>query len=129
MPTASQWRVLIADDVRDVAESLALWLEMQGARTWLASDGQAALELATKHRPSIALLDLEMPKLTGFELAARLREQPWGRDLVLIAISGWGRPADIEAALAAGFDAHLLKPYDPERLSALIEQLLTRPAR
>ena len=115
---------MIADDVRDVAESLALWLEMQGARTWLASDGEAAFELAAQHRPAIALLDLEMPKLSGFELATRLRALPWGREMVLIAISGWGRPGDIEAAIAAGFDAHLLKPYDPERLSALIEKLL-----
>jgi PAS domain S-box-containing protein len=112
--------VLIADDNRDSAESLGLLLELSGHEIHLAHDGLQALIVAADKRPQVALLDIGMPGMDGYEVAAKLRREPWGADMVLIAITGWGQDDAKRAAKAAGFDHHLTKPMD----SAVLESIL-----
>jgi PAS domain S-box-containing protein len=114
-------RVLVVDDNRDAADSLALMLTLSGHDTRAAHGGYAALELAAQFLPDIVLLDIGMPQLNGYEVAERMRLEPWGRRIVLVALTGWGQEEDKRRALAAGFDHHLTKPVDPQRLAALLE--------
>ena len=109
-------RVLIADDNRDAADSLALLLELSGHEVRVAHLGQTALSLAQTFRPDVALLDIGMPDLSGYEVARALRQEPWATDLQLIALTGWGQDDDRRRALEAGFDHHLTKPVDPDQL-------------
>jgi signal transduction histidine kinase/ActR/RegA family two-component response regulator len=119
----SALRILVADDNRDAAESLAALLGIDGHELRVVFDGEAALAAALDWRPHVALLDIGMPGLTGLEVAARLREQGARADCTLVAISGWGQAQDKSRALAAGFDHHFTKPVDPARLSALLAGL------
>ena len=114
--------VLIADDNRDSADSMAVLLAALGYRTTVAYDGDEALQAAATLRPRTAILDLGMPRLSGEEVARRLRGEEWGRGMVLIALSGWGRDDDRRRTAAAGFDHHLVKPLDLNVLSALLAQ-------
>jgi CheY-like chemotaxis protein len=82
----------------------------------MAYDGQNALELAEVFRPHMVLLDLGMPKMNGYDACRRIREQPWGAQMTLIAVTGWGQEDDRRKSTAAGFDGHLVKPVDPESL-------------
>ncbi len=111
-------RVLIADDLADSADSLALMLELLGHVVHTAYDGQQALEAAAKLRPQVAVLDLGMPRMNGYEVCRRIRASDWGRDMRLIALSGWGTEEDRRRSLAQGFDVHLVKPVD---MAALLE--------
>ena len=113
-------RVLVADDSRDIAESLELLLTMDGFDVVLALDGEQAFEQARVLRPDVVLLDLGMPKLNGYQVAQRIRDQPWGAQMTLIAQTGWGHASDRQRAREAGFDHHLVKPVDPLALSALL---------
>lgn len=119
-------RVLIADDLPDAARSLAVLFELYGAEVRFTLDGEEAVRVAESFRPEIALLDISMPGMSGYEAARAIRRAPWGKAMVLIALTGWGRPTDLEAARAAGFDGHLLKPVDPEALLRVISQLRER---
>jgi PAS domain S-box-containing protein len=113
-------KVLIADDNQDAADSLAMLLELAGYEVRVAHSGQAALSLAQLFRPDTALLDIGMPDLSGLEVAQRLRQEAWAGDLRLIALTGWGQEQDRRRALASGFDVHLSKPVDPDRLVGLL---------
>ena len=113
-------RVLIADDNRDAAESLSLLLELSGHDVRVAHLGQTALSLAQSFCPHVALLDIGMPDLSGYEVARELRQQPWAKGLQLIALTGWGQDDDRRRALQAGFDHHLTKPVDSDHLESLI---------
>ena len=113
-------RVLIADDNRDSADTLASMLEMVGHDVRVCYDGVNALTQAELFRPEIMLLDIGMPVLNGLELAQRVRERPWGADIRLIALTGWGQPEDIRRSQRAGFDHHLVKPVELARLQELI---------
>jgi len=113
-------RVLVADDNLDSASSLAQLLRMKGIEVRTAHDGLEAVEAAEQFRPHAIVMDLGMPRLNGYEAAQRLREQPWGRGLLLIALSGWGQSADQQRSLAAGFDHHFVKPGDLARLETLL---------
>jgi PAS domain S-box-containing protein len=113
-------RVLIADDNVDAAKALAELLEMDGYRVDVAYDGQQALDMAMRIRPVAGFLDIGMPLLDGYQLAARLRAQPDLNGMLLVAMTGWGQEADKRAALAAGFDAHLTKPIDPAEVAAML---------
>ena len=113
-------RILIADDNRDAADSLAALLELDGHEIHVAYDGAEALETCLRQPPHIALLDIGMPKLDGYELARRIRAQSWGTDIKLVAITGWGQKADRARALEAGFSAHLAKPVTAESLAAVL---------
>jgi PAS domain S-box-containing protein len=117
-------RVLVADDNRDAADSLALMLRLAGHEVHTAHDGQEAVEAAAWFRPEVALLDIGMPRLNGYEACRRIREQPGGRQIVLVAVTGWGQEEDRRRASEAGFDRHLTKPVDP----ADLERVLAAPA-
>jgi CheY-like chemotaxis protein len=112
--------VLIADDNADALETMVALLEMEGHEVHSAADGHEALALAQQTRADIAILDIGMPGLNGNELAARIRASDWGRGVKLIALTGWGQAEDRARSSAAGFDHHLTKPVDFERLSALL---------
>ena len=113
-------RILVADDNPDSAASLSLLLSILGYETRATHDGMEAFEAATEFRPDVALLDIGMPRLNGFDLARRLRGEPWGRSIVLIAVTGWGQADDRARATAAGFDHHCTKPVEPQQLDRLI---------
>ena len=115
-------RVLIADDNVDATESLQLWLEMAGHEVHTALTGPAALKVAETVRPQVALLDVGMPGMSGLEVAAKIREAPWGREIVLIALTGWGQEEDRRRSQDAGFDHHLTKPVPPETIEELIRR-------
>ncbi len=119
-------RVLVVDDNLDAAESLAMLLQIDGHETALAHDGQRALELAQSFNPEVILLDIGLPLINGYEVARRVREQPWGRRIKLIAVTGWGQEQDRRQAVAAGFDHHLTKPLDPGHLAVLLEETSQR---
>jgi PAS domain S-box-containing protein len=120
---ATARRVLIVDDNEDSARSLAMLLDLSGDRTRTAHDGIEALAAAEEFRPEVVLLDIGMPKLNGFDAARRIRQQPWGKDMVLIALTGWGQDADRRRSQQAGFDAHLVKPIDHAVLEKVLSSL------
>jgi signal transduction histidine kinase/CheY-like chemotaxis protein len=113
--------ILIADDNRDAADSLAELLRLDGHQVHVAYDGDEALQAYAQVVPDVALLDMDMPGLSGAELARAIRQHPVGVPTLLIAVTGRGQAKDRELALRAGFDHHLTKPMDPERIQSLIE--------
>jgi CheY-like chemotaxis protein len=113
-------RVLIADDARDSADSLAVILAIKGHEAHTAYDGEEAMAVAARLRPEVIILDIRMPKRNGLEACRWIREQPWGRGVTLIALSGWGTEEDRRRTEEAGFDHHLVKPVAPEALFALV---------
>lgn len=123
-PAAQGELVLVADDNADAAWGLAKLLELSGLRTVLARSGEEALQLAQEHKPAVALLDIGMPGMNGHEVARRLRAQPWGRRMVLVAATGWGQDADVQASLEAGFDAHMTKPLNLAKVLELVDGLV-----
>ena len=124
--TPLQGRILVVDDVSDAAASLALVCQLYGAEVAVALDGIQALATGETFRPDVVLMDISMPNMNGYEAARRLRAQPWGKSVVLIALTGWGRQTDVEAAHGAGFDGHLLKPVEADALIRLITELRAR---
>lgn len=118
--------VLIADDNRDAADSLALLLQMSGYELHVCHGGREALALAQRERPDALVLDIGMPGMSGHELAHRIRQEDWGRNVLLVAVTGWGQQEDRERSRAAGFDHHLTKPVDPEALEALLAEFARR---
>ena len=112
-------RILIADDNQDGADALAIFLAMEGHELHAAHNGADALEMANSLRPDIAVLDIGMPGMTGYEVAERIRQEAWGKDMILIALTGWGQEDDKRRTIAAGFDFHATKPVDPAKLSTL----------
>jgi len=109
-------RVLVVDDNRDAAESLAMLLGMLGHETSIAFDGEEALGAAERFRPDLVLLDIGLPKLDGHAVARELRKKPWGARAVIVAVTGWGQESDREASRAAGCDWHVTKPLTLERI-------------
>lgn len=112
--------ILIVDDNVDAARMLGETLALSGHRTRLAFDGPSALEIAEEFTPDVGLLDIGLPGMDGYELAARLRERAGGRSLRLFAITGYGQETDRQRSLEAGFDKHLVKPIDPKLLESLL---------
>jgi signal transduction histidine kinase len=115
-------RVLVVDDNEDSAASMALLLQSVGHAASTANDGHAALEIAEQSRPEVVLLDLGMPGLDGYEVAKRLRSQPWGKDVLLIALTGWGQQEARDRSRTAGFDAHLVKPVEFDALLRIVNR-------
>ena len=113
-------RVLLIEDNVDITDFIRMQLEIWGHEVFVAHDGPSGLEAALRLRPEIALLDVGLPGMDGYELAQRLRRDPAGTEICLVAMTGYGRPEDRARALAAGFDAHLVKPVDPRRLQDLL---------
>ena len=116
-------RVLVVDDNRDSAESLALLLRLTGHLVETAHDGAEALDAAERFQPDAILLDLGMPRLSGYEVCERIRARPWGQSILMIAQTGWGQAQDRARTLEAGFDAHLTKPIDPDVVQQLLATL------
>jgi CheY-like chemotaxis protein len=113
-------RILIGDDSADAAESSAMLLRLDGHEIQAVFDGPSALNAAASFKPEIVLLDIGLPGLNGFEVARRLRELPGGRQILVVAVSGYGQTQDRHQSRDAGFDQHLVKPVDGEQLSAVI---------
>jgi PAS domain S-box-containing protein len=112
--------VLVADDNRDGAEIMATLLGLSGYEVYVAHTGPEALAMAEKHQPSVAILDIGMPGMSGYEVAMGIRGEPWGSRIQLIAVTGWGQDEDKRKARDAGFDHHLTKPIDPDELQKLM---------
>jgi len=119
-PMSRPRRVLLIDDNIDAAESLAQLLSLSGHDARTAVDGTTGLRVAAEFNPEVVFCDLGLPGMSGYEVAASLRALPTGKDLILVALTGYGQPSDREKTAQAGFDAHLVKPVDP----AVIESFL-----
>jgi CheY-like chemotaxis protein len=119
--------VLVVEDNTDARESLVVALEMQGYRVLQAGDGAAALDILRIRRPPVAVLDIELPVLSGYELARRVRAE-LGREILLIALTSYGATSDATEAARAGFDHHLTKPVDVKELIQVIEVARMRQA-
>ena len=126
VPAAPRRRILIVDDNEDGATSLAMLLNLGGHETFIANDGREALDAFERIHPDVALLDIGLPVLNGYEVAHAIRERPLGKDVLLIAITGWGQEDDRHRAREAGFDAHLVKPVDHTELTKLLAALSSR---
>lgn len=116
-------RILIADDNRDVGQALAMFLGISRHLVEVAHDGLQAIEVAARFQPDVVLLDIGMPGIDGYETCRRMRAEPWGRDLVILAFTGWGQDEDQRRTAEAGFDLHIVKPIAPQKLLALIDDL------
>lgn len=114
-------RILLADDEKDGVSILAEFLRGRGHEVRIANDGQSAVNVARAFQPQVSVLDIGMPLMSGHEVARHLRRQPWGRGMLLVALSGWGSTKDRAAAREAGFDYTLTKPADFEHLVGLLE--------
>jgi PAS domain S-box-containing protein len=124
--SARSTRILVADDNRDAAASLATLLALDGHELSIAYDGDVALRNAEAFKPDVALLDIGMPKLNGYEVAQRIREAPWGKSMLLVAVTGWGQSSDKLRAHDAGFDHHFTKPLDLDAFGAFLSEALAR---
>jgi CheY-like chemotaxis protein/two-component sensor histidine kinase len=115
-PAAVSRRILVVDDNEDAAVTLAMLLELNGHQTFVAHDGDAALEAANQLEPDLVLLDIGLPTIDGHEVCRRLRAQPRGANMRVVALTGWGQDADRRRSREAGFDGHLTKPVAYEEL-------------
>ena len=123
-PVLPSRRVLVVDDNRDAAESLGLLLKLLGTEVRVVNDGPAALATIPSYRPTVVLLDIGMPGMDGYEVARRIRQQPEGRDLMLIALTGWGQEKDRHRTSQAGFDYHLTKPAEFAEIDQILAGLV-----
>jgi CheY-like chemotaxis protein len=120
MAPAAALKILVVDDNRDAAESCAMLLELSGHSVQTAYSGRQALEIGETFRPHALLLDIGLPDLSGYELAQQIRAAPWGQGTILVAVTGWGQEEDRRRAFEAGFDHHLTKPIETEKLESLL---------
>lgn len=116
-------RILVVDDNRDTAHSLALLMRMSGENTQTAYDGAQAVELAASFRPDVILLDIGLPRMSGYQACRAIRQQPWGREIVIVAVTAWGQESDRLESKAAGFDEHMVKPVVYETLTEVLAGL------
>jgi CheY-like chemotaxis protein len=122
-------RILVVDDNLDSAESMAMMLTLSGHEVATAHDGMEAVKLAAEFQPEVAFLDLGMPRLDGYEAARSIRQQSWGKEIVLVALTGWGQQEDKRRSREAGFDAHLVKPIDFGELEELVAGINGTPTK
>jgi CheY-like chemotaxis protein len=113
-------RILVVDDSRDGADTLARMLRLMGNDVRTANDGLEGVEAAREFRPEVVLMDVGMPLLNGLDATRRIRGQEWGRDMTIIALTGWGQEGDKERSREAGCDGHLVKPVDIADLEELL---------
>lgn len=119
-PAREKRRILVVDDNHDSADSLAALLSLTGHEAHTAHDGEHAISEAAKLRPDVILLDIGLPRLDGYDTCRRIREQPWGERMTIIALTGWGQEEDRRLSRDAGFDGHLVKPVDHAALNTLL---------
>jgi PAS domain S-box-containing protein len=122
---ATRRRVLIVDDNADALASLSMVVRALGSEAFDAHDGLEAVESARNLRPDVILMDIGMPRLNGYDAARRIREQPWGHDVLMVATTGWGKEEDRQRSKEAGFDFHFVKPIDV----TAVQELLSSPGR
>ena len=121
--TPQRFRILVVDDNHDSALSLAMMLSIMGHETRTAHDGESAVVTAETFRPEVVLLDIGLPKLNGYEVAQRIREQSWGTSMYLIAVTGWGQDEDRQRSSEVGLNMHMVKPVEPSALEKLLASL------
>jgi len=121
-------KIVVADDNRDAADSLQLLLQFAGHEVFVAYNGKQALDLGARERAQVFVLDVGMPDITGYEVARRIRQEAWGRGVLLLAVTGWGQDDDKAKAKAAGFDFHFTKPVNPEQVEERVAVYLRAPA-
>jgi CheY-like chemotaxis protein len=119
-------RILVVDDLRDSAESLARLLRIEGNEVRTAHDGLEAVAVAADFRPELVLMDIGMPKMDGYEACRRIRNLPFGSEVILVAVTGWGQAEDRRKSQAAGFDHHMVKPVEPVAIEKLLQRLTVR---
>jgi CheY-like chemotaxis protein/two-component sensor histidine kinase len=122
-PAPQRCRVLIVDDNEDTVTSLSIMLRILGHEVHSARDGLQALEAANSFRPDVVLLDIALPKMNGYEVARRIRQESWGKNMKLVALTGLGQEEDKRRSIEAGFDHHLTKPMEPTALEVLLKEL------
>jgi CheY-like chemotaxis protein len=121
--TPQGFRILVVDDNHDSALSLAMMLSIMGHETRTAHDGESAVSTAEMFLPDVVLLDIGLPKLNGYEVAQRIRENTWGRSMFLIAVTGWGQEEDRQRSSEVGLNVHMVKPVEPAVLERLLSEL------
>jgi CheY-like chemotaxis protein/two-component sensor histidine kinase len=126
-PYGPKRRLLVVDDSRDSAASMAMMLELIGNEVRTAHDGFEAVAAAEQFRPQVILMDVGMPRLNGYEATRRIRQRPWGRGVTIVALTGWGQEVDRARSREAGCDGHLVKPVNLTDLEALLAELARRP--
>ena len=124
--TPQRFRILVVDDNHDSAMSLAMMLSIMGHDTRTAHDGESAVATAESFLPEVVLLDIGLPKLNGYEVAQRIRENTWGKSMFLIAVTGWGQEEDRQRSSEVGLNVHMVKPVEPAALERLLAELHTR---
>jgi CheY-like chemotaxis protein len=122
-------RVLVVDDNRDSADTLSTLLQVLGCEVAVAYDGEEALRVGRQFKPDAVLLDLGMPRLNGFEACECMRREPWGKGICIVAVTGWGQEEDRRRTKEAGFDAHMVKPADPGKLTELLASISIQQPR
>jgi CheY-like chemotaxis protein len=120
-------RILVVDDHRDSARSMAILLKLSGNDVRMAHDGVEAVETAQVFRPEVILMDVGMPQLDGYEATRQIREQPWGQTMTIIALTGWGQEGDKVHSREAGCNAHLVKPVNFSELEKLLADPMPLP--
>jgi CheY-like chemotaxis protein len=124
-PTAHRFKILVVDDNHDSALSMAMMLSIMGHDTRTAHDGESAVATAESFLPDVILLDIGLPKLNGYEVAQRIRENAWGTSMYLIAVTGWGQDEDRQRSSEVGLNQHMVKPVEPAALEKLLAELRT----
>jgi len=120
-PSTDRHRILLVDDNQDLTEALALLLETTGADVRVASNGPTALEVLVTYAPTVVMLDLGLPGMSGYEVAKQIRLNPKRSDVTLVALTGWGSEADKQRSKAAGFDHHVTKPVGLDELQRILD--------
>ena len=118
-----RFKILVVDDNHDSALSLSMMLSIMGHETRTAHDGESAVSTAEAFLPEVVLLDIGLPKLNGYEVAQRIREQAWGAEMFLIAVTGWGQDEDRQRSSEVGLNVHMVKPVEPAALEKLLATL------
>ncbi|WP_448590957.1 response regulator transcription factor [Thermoflexus hugenholtzii] len=119
-------RILIAEDERDIRELIIFTLEFGGFQVLSATNGEEAVELARQHRPDLIILDVRMPKMTGYEACRLLKSQEETRSIPVVFLSAKGQEAEIRQGMEAGADAYILKPFAPDELIQQVRAILDR---
>src|SRR5262249_4123698 len=122
VPASDKRRILVVDDNENAAQVLGMLLVALGNEVQVASDGLRAIAIAERFRPDVVLLDIGMPKMNGYETARYIRQQPWGQEMVLAALTGWGQEEDKRRTRAAGIDHHFVKPLDADVLQKFLAE-------
>ncbi len=120
-----RFKILVVHDNHDSALSLSMMLSIMGHDTRTAHDGETAVSTAEAFLPEVVLLDIGLPKLNGYEVAQRIREQAWGQSMFLIAVTGWGQDEDRQRSSEVGLNVHMVKPVEPSELEKLLAALPT----